>query len=128
MEETKSSSIVSVDVTPITVVDWISYESADTYPISFEDRNIYWDKGMRWIDYFTCLDKYEKQYAQALYKEMTENNIKITGYEHITSSCGIPKFSDGTVAMMAIRDFAKLQAAIWSEKENFNYGYTDFAF
>lgn len=43
------------------------------------------------------------------------------------TDCGCPVFSDGTVSRMSFRAWGDFMAAVWSEEEDKDYCYVDFA-
>lgn len=82
--------------------------------------------GMRWKDYIEIWKDETKPYAEAIRKNVIENNIKITGEKHQSSSNGVPLFDDGKIGSFSYRAWGDLMAAIWSEEESKDYNYMNF--
>ena len=107
------------------VVDWIEYGSGkEEAPIGgmggwFNANNIH-DKdnptAMLWEDYIKEASKEAVPYLEALRKEITADNLQITGELHQYQR-GTPLFSDGTVGEFSYRAWGDLMAAVYSTKE-----------
>ena len=82
----------------------------------------------RWADYLEPLTDKGKEYAEALRAEILRLKLKKDGNWHQYSGEGVPIFSDGTVATFSYRAWGDLLAAVWSEEENKDYAYPDFAY
>lgn len=123
------------------VIDWIDEEEADKREYSIggcggwfgfkkdaiEIPEGEWIKvGHRWRDFIEEIKQEKVPYYEALRKEIVNKNIKEGGFWHQTGE-GIPLFSDNTIASFSMRAWGDLMAAIWSEEEDENYTYTDFA-
>lgn len=113
----------------IKVVDWISWNDAATREDSAGSIGGFfnWDKkGMRWKDYIEMMSETARPYVEAIRKEVVEKHIKLTGESHQHTNCGVPLFSDGTVACYSYRGWGDLMAAIWSEEHDTDYNYMHF--
>lgn len=84
-------------------------------------------QGQRWIDYVDLWKEENRVYLEALREEILEKQIKKGGFWHQHGGEGVPVFEDGKVAAFSMRAWGDLLAAIWSEAEDKDYCYADFA-
>lgn len=110
----------------IEVEKWTSIEEAE----KTERRDVgtmggWFQDGMRWKDYAEK-EPMPLEYAEAIRRSVLKNQIRIDGGEHQEGDEGCPVFSDGAMALMSMRAWGDLLAAIWSEHDNADYNYMDF--
>jgi hypothetical protein len=108
------------------VIEWISAKKAEGKKVSIGGSGGFFLMGMRWDDYIITHSDKIKPYAEAIRKEIVDNNIIMNGDQHQHSATGIPLFDDGTVGLFTYRAWGDIMAAIQSEKENRDYCYLDF--
>jgi len=109
------------------VVDWGSYDELhDTRELSIDTLGGFFDNGMRWCDYISRWGTDAIPYIEALRQEIETNRIRRGGDWHQEDPHGVPIFEDGTIATFSYRAWGDLQAAIWSECEDYDYCYMDF--
>lgn len=125
------------------VVDWISYEEADEKEEAVGGMGGFFNSGLiftkdrgydetepvgqRWKDYADTWKEEVQPYIEALKEEIVGKEIKRGGFWHQHSGEGVPVFEDGKVAIFSMRAWGDLLAAIWSEVEDKDYCYADFA-
>lgn len=91
--------------------------------------NFHGKTGMRWKDYIDQFNDLGVEYVEALRKEIVEKKIKRSGSWHKSETEeGAPVFSDGKAATYSYRAWGNLLAAIWSEEEDKDYSYPNFAY
>ena len=112
------------------VVRWISYEQAKDLPDHIGGMGGFFnfsESGQRWRDYLEGLSEVGKPYAEALRQEILAKKLRFSGGHHQADPEGTPVFEDGSVACFSMRAWGDLMAAVWSEEENTDYSYCDFA-
>jgi hypothetical protein len=112
----------------LTVVDWVPYGTEAEKEINalggfFNFHEI----GQRWKDYIDRYDQDTAPYLECVREAIVKNNFKFSGHEHQYNEDGCPVFSDGNSIQFSQRAWGDLMAAIWSEEENKDYCYVDFA-
>jgi len=109
------------------VIGWISHNDLeDGFEESFGSLGGFFKLGMRWTDYLEVWPPEGGEYAEALRKEILKIKLQCEGPDH--QNCRIPVFSDGTYALFSFRAWGDLMAAVWSEYENTDYSYLEWAF
>lgn len=116
----------------IVVTEWISYDDADgSRETSIGGMGGFFNSGgkdgMRWSDYIDGFGDTALEHLEALRKEIVAKKIRNGGFWHQGDHCGVPMFSDGTVATYSMRGWGDLLAAIWSEEDGKGYSYQHFA-
>lgn len=112
------------------VEKWIPY---DKTVHALPDNDIggfggWFEEGHRWKDYIKMFNDSSCEYVEALRTDILERKIRNGGNWHqSTNAKGVPVFSDGTVATYSMRAWGDLMAAIYSEIEDVDYSYCDFA-
>lgn len=116
----------------ITVEKFVPYEEAEKLPQApIGGLGGFFKNGNRWGDYiesFIHSDKPEihaSVYFEALKEKIITDNIRNGGFWHQREGC--PVFSDGSAATYSLRAWGDLMAAIWSEQDQKDYSYTEFA-
>lgn len=123
------------------VVDWISWDESEGKDEAvgglggfFNAGNIFTEEkgydeenktGMRWQDYLDAWNEKHHPYLEALREAIVEGNIRRGGFWH--QEQGVPVFEDGTIGGFSMRAWGDLMAAVWSEEEDKDYCYADFA-
>jgi hypothetical protein len=111
----------------IKVIGWINYKDAeDNLRPAIGCTGGWFQEGMRWMDYYEDVDDELQPYVQAIFDDVKENSIKLTGWENQHNNNGTVLFSDGKWAGFSMRAWGDLMAAIWSEIEDKNYCYLHF--
>jgi ABC-type glycerol-3-phosphate transport system substrate-binding protein len=122
-----SDELESTTPAEIKVIEWIGYEDAENdLRASVGCWGGFFQRGMRWKDYFESMDDELKPYVTAMFDEVKKKNLKFSGRDHQYTWNGVPLFSDGKTALFSARGWGDLMAAIWSEVENKDYCYMDF--
>ena len=113
----------------IIVDKFVSFEEADSLPqapigglggfFNFETS------GQRWKDYLNIYEEQAFPYLEALRSKILSDNIRNGGFWHQEEGC--PVFSDEKAASFSMRAWGDFLAAVWSEQENKDYSYIDFA-
>lgn len=85
----------------------------------------FFQDGMRWKDYLER-GGLPDEYAEAMRRAVIKDNIRKDGGWHQMNDKGIPLFTDGKCALMSLRAWGDLLAAIWSEHDGCDYDYLDF--
>lgn len=85
----------------------------------------FFQDGMRWKDYLEH-GGLPDEYAEAMRRAVIAGNIREDGGWHQMSDKGIPLFTDGKCALLSMRAWGDLLAAIWSEHDGRDYHYMDF--
>lgn len=116
----------------IKVKKWIPYYKAEEMPHSsidgFGGFFNFSTSGQRWKDFIERFNDSGKEYVEALRSSIIELGIRNGGSWHQSDKVnGVPVFSDGSVALFSMRGWGDLMAAIYSELENKDYSYCDFA-
>lgn len=120
------------------IVKWVSYEEASKLPEAVggmggwfghsdptPENPIGKEVSHRWKDYLDMWKPEGHPYVEAIRAAVLEGNIRNGGFWHQKEGC--PVFEDGKAACFSMRAWGDLMAAIWSEKENKDYSYCDFA-
>ena len=123
----------------IIVVDWISYDEANSKEESIGGMGGFFNfqphlkgqgkeetTGMRWKDYLESFKKEVHPYAEAIRESVLELELWQGGDYHQNAADGVPLFSDGTVGCFSYRAWGDIMAAIWSEKLNRDFCYMNF--
>lgn len=116
----------------ITVEKFVPYEEAENLPQApIGGLGGFFKDGNRWGDYigaFIHSDQPEvpaSVYFEALREKIITDNIRNGGFWHQAEGC--PIFSDGKTATFSFRAWGDLMAAIWSEQDQKDYSYINFA-
>jgi len=72
------------------VINWVSYDKAETIPGSIDLMGGFFNNGMRWINYLENQPEKTHQYLEAIRIEVIKKGIRITGAEHQNSDTGAP--------------------------------------
>lgn len=108
------------------VYRWISWEEAERYLNSLDKIGGFVKPGIGWSAYLKRIAlPGEREYLDALRREIVHKDIRISGEAHQHSEHGVPQFSDGTVATFSMRGWGDLMAAIWNTQGE-EHGYFDF--
>lgn len=111
----------------ITVVDWIDYSQAESYPDNFVGGMGGWVNGENFDEFKAEFQEMSHPYLDALRESVVAKQLKMTGDGHQHRPKGVPLFSDGTVSTFSYRGWGDLMAAIWnSEEPDRKYQYMDF--
>jgi hypothetical protein len=110
------------------VVEWTNCE--DKREDSFGSLSGFFENGMRWKDYVERFTDEGRVRAEALRRGIIAKGIRRGGFWHQCQSGnddGVPVFSDNTVANFSMRAWGDLLAAVWSQEEDTDYNYCQFA-
>lgn len=108
------------------VINWIAYDESDKYKDSVGGFGGFFAEGMRWKDFIDRAEYEEKEYYEAIRRDVLAKGIRINGDAHQYGPAGVPLFADNTVGTFSYRGWGDLMAAIWSEHESKDYNYMDF--
>lgn len=104
---------------------WLTENEARLYDkeckLIVRDKNF--ECGDRWSNYTNQWQPEQIERLEALRDYIDKHNVKAISKDKTYMN---PKFSDGFLLMFNFRMWANLLAAVWAEKEDFNYNYTAF--
>lgn len=111
----------------ILVTKMIPYDEAEKLKQSIGGLGGFFMRGMRWKDY--CENSFcgGSPHIEAFREYIICNDIKHDGDWHQNGDAGAPLFSDGSAGTFSMRAWGDLMAAVWSEHEDRDYCYVDFA-
>jgi len=114
----------------IDVEKWVHYEDAQAEVDAGKLRDLgslggWFQDGMRWKDYLER-GPVPAEHAEAVRRSVLEKQLREDGGFHQGEEEGVPVFTDGATALLSMRAWGDLMAAIWSEHDNRDYNYMDF--
>ena len=110
----------------IEVIKFVPWEEHEDYEENmFGGMGGWFDRGNRWQDYLDVWREDIWKYAEALRRRVLKDKIRKGGFWHEEE--GVPLFSDNTVATFSMRGWGDFMAAVYSEEDNKDYWYGDFA-
>jgi len=113
------------------VIDWIQCnDTAESMPDVIGGLGGWFGmwRENTWQDYLDQWSASAQHHCEALRSEILRRQLRRGGFWHQSETeCGVPVFSDGSVACFSMRAWGDLLAAVWSEADGVPYCYVDFA-
>lgn len=110
----------------IRVVDWISYEEAETKEDHCGGMGGWFSEGHTWADYAALYSEETLPYLEAIRDDVLASGRFLCGNEHQELDTGTPLFSDGTVGSFSYRGWGDLMAAIATIHDGKPHHYMEF--
>ena len=108
------------------IISWIADADSADKEVAVGGLGGSFAPGNRWQDFVDNCKPETHEYLEAIREYMLSQNKCVTAYDHQNSLGGVPMFEDGKVAIMSMRMWGDMMAAIKSTQDNQDYSYLDF--
>lgn len=105
-------------------ISWIDAETAGRADIGGWGGVV--KQGDDWAAYIAEIGEHHAPYYEALRRAVLARGLRRGGDWHQNAPDGVPLFDDGTVAMLSMRAWGDVMAALWSAEDRRPYSYMDF--